>query len=385
MKISAIWPWIMVISAGIGLRVGIASVSPLLDRIQNAFGVSAAAVALLTAIPVICMGGLSFLGSLVERHWGLKRGMVLALSMLVVGLLWRGWASSFAVLLLTAVIVGIGDALVRPLLSGFIKQTFDQTTHAVMGLYAASMGIGAALSAYATPWLADTLPSWQWGLGGWALLAALALLIWGGWSAPAVVHTDPVITKAPLAGKVVLWLTLFFGMQAGVNYTVVAWLPSVGVGIGVSHAVATYLMALFLGVQTLTSLLFPVLLHRMGLRLMTASVVFSALTLAGVFMLTTASGLWGAAILLGIGTGGLFPIALSLPLAFSTSAREATRLSSFSQSGGYALGGLMPWAAGLIAPSLGAVTAVVLLSLLMMLLLAIVTWRVAFHHARYTA
>ena len=384
MNIKAVWPWVMVISAGIGLRVGIASVPPMLDCVQSAFSVSAPAVGLLVAIPVICMGGLSFLGSVVERRWGMKRGMVLALGTLVVGLLWRGWTNNFAVLLLTAALVGIGDALIRPLLAGFIKQTFDHATHAIMGVYAASMGIGAALSAYATPWLANTLPSWQWGLGFWAAPAALALLTWVSWPTPVSARAELDTAAPPLARSAVLWLTLFFGLQAGVNYTVVAWLPSVSIDVGGSHAVASYLMALFFAVQTLTSLLFPILLRRMGQRLMAASTAFIALTLTGVLLLTVSNGLWCAAVLLGIGTGGLFPIALSLPLAFSSSGREATRLSSLSQSGGYGLGGLMPWSAGLIVPSMGAATAVVTLCLLMTLLLAIVAWCVAFHHARYT-
>ena len=379
MKMNAVWPWLMVVSAGIGLRVGIASVSPLLDRIQTELGVGTAALGLLTAIPVICMGGLSFMGSAVERRWGLMRSMRIALGVLGIGLLWRGWAHGFAVLAMTAVLVGVGDALIRPLLSGFIKQTFGNGSHAVMGVYAASMGIGAALSAYATPHLAAALGSWQWGLGCWAVPVLLALLIWTRRSVPTN-SLPPRTTTAPrLAPMGVVWLTLFFGLQAGVNYTVVAWLPSVCLAQGTTASTAAYLMALFLCVQTLSSLLFPIMLSRTGQRLMLLSLGFAGVTVVGVIALMMPSGGWVAAVLLGIGTGGLFPIALSLPLIFSESSYEATRLSSLSQSGGYALGGLLPWLTGVAVPVLGATVAVVALCLAMLIVLMIVIGKVAFH------
>lgn len=372
MKMKAAWPWIMVISAGIGLRVGIASVSPLLDRIQVELGVSAAAVGLLTAIPVICMGGLSFMGSFVERRWGLMPGMRIALGLLFVGLLWRSWAHSFTVLALTAVLVGVGDALIRPLLSGFIKRTFVNKPQAVMGLYAASMGIGAALSAYTTPHLAVAFGSWQRGLGCWAVPVLLTLLIWVCRSAPANPPQPPITAAPRLAGMGVVWLTLFFGLQAGVNYTVVAWLPSVCLAQGASASLSAYLMALFLCVQTLSSLLFPIVLGNMGRYLTQLSLAFVAATAVGVLLLLTPAGGWSGAVLLGIGTGGLFPIALSLPLIFSESGQEATRLSSLSQSGGYALGGLLPWLTGVAVPMLGATVAVVALCLVMLVMLMIV-------------
>ena len=376
MRVNAVWPWLMVVSAGIGLRVGIASVSPLLDRIQTELGVSTAALGLFTAIPLICMRGQSFMGSAVERRWGLMRSMRIALGVLGIGLLWRGWAHGFAVLAMTAVLVGVGDALIRPLLSGFIKQTFGNGSHAVMGLYAASMGIGAALSAYTTPHLAAALGSWQWGLGCWAVPVLLALLIWTRRPVPTN-SPPPRTTAAPrLAAMGVVWLTLFFGLQAGVNYTVVAWLPSVCLAQGTTASTAAYVMALFLCVQTLSSLLFPLVLDRTSQRLTLLSLCFAGVTAAGVMVLVMPSGGWLAAVLLGIGTGGLFPIALSLPLIFSKSGHETTRLSSLSQSGGYALGGLLPWLTGVTVPMLGATVAVVVLCVTMLIVLMIVIGKV---------
>src|SRR3546814_19874177 len=74
---------------------------------------------------------------------------------------------------------------------------------------------------------------------------------------------------------------------------------------------------------------------------------------------------WGAAVLLGVATGGLFPIALLLPLEFSSSRSEATRLSGLTQSGGYLIAGVTPWIAGIAADHMGAVHGIASTSLLM--------------------
>src|SRR3546814_19200875 len=55
-------------------------------------------------------------------------------------------------------------------------------------------------------------------------------------------------------------LTLFFGLQAGINYTIVAWLPSLYLASGFSQHASSALIALFLILQTSTSLFFPVVI-----------------------------------------------------------------------------------------------------------------------------
>src|SRR3546814_10076082 len=81
--------------------------------------------------------------------------MIGAFAVLTIGLALRLHAETYGLLLLTAALVGVGDAIIRPLLSGFIKETFHNKTHAAMGLYATAMGVGSAAAAYATPFLSS--------------------------------------------------------------------------------------------------------------------------------------------------------------------------------------------------------------------------------------
>src|SRR3546814_18844929 len=123
MKYKLLLPWLMVFGAGLCLRTGISSLSPVLDKIQQELVISSSSLGLLTAIPVVCMGVLSPLGHAFDRHLGLKKSMIVALAVLTIGLALRLHAETYGLLLLTAALVGVGDAIIRPLLSGFIKET----------------------------------------------------------------------------------------------------------------------------------------------------------------------------------------------------------------------------------------------------------------------
>ncbi len=55
-----------------------------------------------------------------------------------------------------------------------------------------------------------------------------------------------------------------------------------------------------------------------------------------------------AVIFLGIGAGGLFPLALMLPIIETRTPEEAGTWSAMSQMGGYIMGGFGPFLIGLI-------------------------------------
>src|SRR3546814_20158048 len=73
MKYKLLLPWLMVFGAGLCMRTGISSLSPVLAKIQPELGISSSSLGLWTAIPVVCMGVLSPLGPAFDRHLGLKK------------------------------------------------------------------------------------------------------------------------------------------------------------------------------------------------------------------------------------------------------------------------------------------------------------------------
>lgn len=337
----------------------------------------------LTAIPVICMGVLSPLGFALDRIMGMKRSVVLGLLVLTVGIALRLAAGNYFVLLLTAALVGIGDAIIRPLLSGFIKESLHDKTHAAMAVYSASMGVGSALAAYTTPILAGATGShWRAGLAVWAIPGVLAALFWGLWRGKSDKHGAKDIVRNGYAERFdVIWLTVFFGFQAGTNYAMVAWLPSLYSVAGYSHKTAGAWVALFLVLQTAACLFFPVIMRalKIGIRgALVTMVIPAALGSLSLWWLGYVP--WAPAVLFAISTGSLFPIALLLPLEFTTSAGEATKLSGTTQSGGYLIGGAIPWIAGAAADHFGTLNGIAGTVLLDVAILLVAAWLI---RARY--
>lgn len=373
--------WLMLFMGGICLRTGISSVAPVLEAIQSSLQVSTTWLGMLTAIPVICMGVLSPLGHRLEQRFGMKKSMLMAFVILIVGLLLRLDSRSFGLLMLTAGCVGVADAIIRPLLSGFIKDKFPERVALAMSVYSASMGTGSALAAYGTPLLSQLATgSWRAGLAFWALPALIALLVWwfGPSEQPHAAQQAQNSINNPVSRGITLTFTLFFGLQAGINYALLAWMPSFYIQQGFAEHAAGTLVAMLIVSQTLTSLFFSLITRKLGITHRAAAGVFSLITLLGIIALFSLQNLpWVAPLILGVGTGGLFPMALILPLDFTENRVQATRLSGITQSGGYLLGGAIPWLTGLAASTFGMTHGLkifmglcVLLILLMSLLIA---------------
>ncbi|AHI27446.1 MFS transporter [Komagataeibacter xylinus] len=368
-------PWLMIFGASICLRTGIASLSPILDRIERTLAISNAELGLLTTLPVLCMGGLSPLGHMLERRLGLKRSMIMALALLTIVLLLRLDGGSYGLLLFTAVGVGVGDAIIRPLLSGFIKGEFASRAPAAMSVYAASMGVGSAVAAFGTPRISDATGSWPLGLAFWALPTALAGFCWILWrediAAPARSASQLSLT---ISRSGILGLTLFFGLQAGINYVAIAWLPSLYGAFGYSDHMTGFLVAIMMLFQTGISFGMHVIMHALKLTTIKAALIFSGLAILGSLSLLLAKPVpWLAPLMIGIATGGLFPVALLQPLDFARDRSEATRLAGLTQTGGYLLGGILPWITGLLIDQLGVVSALLTLLTGSAGLLAVVT------------
>jgi hypothetical protein len=81
--------WLMLFGAGLCLRMGISSVSPMLDSIQGDLSVASGTLGLLTAVPMICMDAHSQVGWALDRGVGLRRAMLAALTVLASGLVLR--------------------------------------------------------------------------------------------------------------------------------------------------------------------------------------------------------------------------------------------------------------------------------------------------------
>ncbi|SMF65270.1 MFS transporter, CP family, cyanate transporter [Paenibacillus barengoltzii] len=340
--------------ASLNLRPVISSVSPLLETIRDDLGMSASSASLLTSIPVLCMGLFSPIAVKLGLRHGIER--ILSIALLLVGgaTLVRWFTPSYTFLLITALIAGIGIASAGPLLSGFVKRYFPNQVGSMIGVYSVAMVIGAALSAgLSVPFQNAFNGSWRSALGFWAILAAIALPAW--WLF-VVRHADRNVVQTssqsntgrlPWRNSRAWLLTLFFGMMAIAFYSVTAWLAPAVSNMGYSKVYAGNMLTLSTLVQIPATFLIPMLMHRFSNRLLWM-IACALSNLAGILLIIFSSSPWLAAILLGIGNGGLFPIALMLPIEETSNAQDASSWSAMTQSVGYVIGALGPILVGWI-------------------------------------
>ncbi|WP_028592078.1 MFS transporter [Paenibacillus massiliensis] len=358
--------------AALNLRPLITSVAPLLGTIQSDLDMSGLTASLLTTLPVLCMGIFAPAATVLRDRMGLERTIFMALVLITGATALRGIVSSVVILVVSALVGGIGISLAGPLLSGFIKKYFP-TKPGIVSVYSASMTVGAAVaSAFAIPLYNRSNHSLTLTLSCWAILGVVALIVWAAFLGNRANQTSSSSIRSssrlPIRNKKAILLTLFFGLMANIFYSVTAWIAPIALNLGYSAASAAMLLTVFTLIQVPVSLTIPFLVAKSGKRRLYL-VLCSASELIGIVMLLFQLPMLPAAVLLGIGAGGLFPLALMLPIVETETAGEAGAWSAMSQCAGYIIGAMGPLAIGAIYDRSGSFTTALIVMLMVIVVM----------------
>ncbi|UVL57327.1 MFS transporter [Pseudomonas sp. B21-035] len=346
-------PWLLLLGlvlVALNLRPALSSMAPLLGQVSDNLGLSASQAGLLTTLPVLCLGLFAPLAPVLARRFGSERVILGILLVLAAGIAVRSAFGSTGVFV-GSIMAGASIGVIGVLLPGIVKRDFPKHAGTLTGVYTMALCLGAAMAAGATVPLSERLgDSWSLGLGFWLIPALLAALIWlpqarQGHGAHNVAYRVRGLLRDPLAWQV----TLYMGLQSSLAYIVFGWLPSILIGRGLSPTQAGLVLSGSVIVQLLSSLSAPWLATR-GKDQRLAIVVVMLMALAGLFgcLYAPLEGLWGWAIVLGLGQGGTFALALTLIVLRSKDAHVAANLSSMAQGIGYTLASMGPFAVGLV-------------------------------------
>ncbi|MDQ0125348.1 CP family cyanate transporter-like MFS transporter [Pseudomonas lini] len=347
------------ILVALNLRPALSSMAPMLSEVSKTLGLSAAQAGLLTTLPVLCLGLFAPLAPLLARRFGAERVVLGILLMLAGGIILR---SSFGEVGLFAgsVLAGASIGVIGVLLPGIVKRDFPKQAGTMTGVYTMALCLGAAMAAGATVPLSEHFDkSWALGLGFWVVPALVAAIFWlpqvgQKHGAHHVAYRVRGLLRDPLAWQV----TFYMGLQSSLAYIVFGWLPSILIGRGLTPTQAGLVLSGSVLIQLISSLAAPWLATR-GKDQRLAIVIVMTMTLGGLFgcLYAPLDGLWGWAILLGLGQGATFSLALTLIVLRSRDAHVAANLSSMAQGFGYTLASMGPFAVGIVHDWTGGWTA----------------------------
>lgn len=324
--------------------------APLLGQVSASLGLSTSTAGLLTTLPVLCLGLFAPLAPILSRRFGAERVVAGILVLLAAGIAVR---SNFGVVGLFggSLLAGASIGIIGVLLPGIVKRDFPHQAGTMTGVYTMSLCLGAALAAGASVPLALQLnDSWAMGLGFWLVPALFAALVW--WPQTQARHGvqhAAYRVRGLLRDRLAWQVTLFMGLQSSLAYVVFGWLPSILIARGMTPAQAGLMMSASILVQLPSALAAPWLATR-GRDQRLAVVVLMLLTIAGLFgcLYAPMSGIWGWAVVLGLGQGGMFAVALTLIVLRSRDSHVAAALSSMAQGVGYTIASAGPLAVGLV-------------------------------------
>jgi len=354
---SRVWRVLLVLGIVLlaaNLRPAFTALSPLIGEIRADTGISNGVAGLLTALPLLVFGLLSPIAPRLAGRFGMESVLLASMLVLAAGILLRS-AGTVAALFFGTVILGAAIAVGNVLLPSLVKREFPERAGLMTSTYSTALAVSAAIAAGASFPIADQVGvGWQVSLALWALPAFVAVLAWlpqirGGRGAndyARASHGVGDLWRSALAWQV----TLFMGLQSLGYYVTLTWLPEIlQEEAGMDASRAGWMLALAQAVGIASMFLAPVLAGR---RPSQQGVVVAAVTLAGSGALGllvaagTVTALW--VVLLGLGQGACFSLALTFFALRAPDSEHAAALSGMAQSVGYLLAAVGPFLFGVL-------------------------------------
>jgi len=345
----------------LSLRAGVGSLGSLLPEIRADLDLSPSCVSLLTTLPTLFFAVIGLgAGRLVART-GIHVATATLLLTLAVGLVLRAVSGSAVAFLAATALTMAAAAVGNVVLPSLAKLHFPRHLVAVSSMYSVAISLGATISAFAAVPMSRHFDGWRAGIGVWAALPLLSLLLW----MPATLRVGRRDSRSSdvagvcyphtAASPRLRWaLAACFGAQAAQAYVQFGWWSDIFVDSGGSLGRAGALLGVISGIGIPISLCLPYLMRRVR-RPSSLPVGFAGVTAVGWLGVAIAPLAFGGllwAVLLGVGAG-VFTWTLIMIGLRSPTPVAAVRLSSFTQGVGYLIASAATFASGMLHTATG--------------------------------
>lgn len=357
----------------LNLRGPIVAPAPVLNLIRSDLEMSLQMSGLLTSLPVVCFGVVSFLAIPLLRRCGPDQAIAVCLAGILAGTFVRS-AGGAELALAGTVIIGAAITVGNVLVPVVIRRDFPpRRVPLVTGVYTAALNIGSMLTLMVTAPLAGAM-GWRAAVALWGVLALMAAVAWlalVGWrvfllgqpageraarDAAAVAGTGTA-AQIPAWRMPVAWILLLaFSGQAFAYYGVSTWLPTLladDLGLGLTAAGVG--SSLFQGPAIAGALGVPLLARRLRIRTLVIICAACWMTLpAGLILFPELWMVWVS--LGGMAQGAGITVIFLIMVRLGGSDRQAGQLSALVQGGGYLVASLGPVVLGSLHESTGSWT-----------------------------
>ncbi|HWH23493.1 MAG TPA: MFS transporter [Candidatus Limnocylindria bacterium] len=358
--------WLALFLVALALRPQIVVVGPLLPPIQADLAISHAVAGLLATIPVLCMGVFALAGPWLGRLVGTERAIAAGIAAIALFGLLRALAPEAVSMLVLTFGVGVGIAVIGPLLPIVVHARAPRRAAVATGAYAGGIVVGATAAAGLAVPLAGAGLDWRVPLSAFSLATVGSLAAWllidrrrkpaDAGSRDGVneaAQSLPITPRLPWRRRRAWALALLFGGQSILFYAAISWLPSIYIERGWTPADAGLLVALMNGVGLIANFGAPALSER-GRSRRGQLVLFAFASLAGVTGIAALPELtlvW--IVLLGLGLGAVFPLALTLPVDMADRSHQAGGIAAIMLFGGYLISSVAPFLLGVLRDATG--------------------------------
>lgn len=375
------WLFLSIVAVSINMRLPITAIPPLLKPLQEATGMSTGELGWLTTIPLLAFAVISPLLSKIGSKFGNERIIFLFIILIVLGSLFRTNFNALALMLGTA-LIGLGIDAGNVLLPAVIKKKMLSKPMVGMATYTTSMITMGAIGTGAAGLIAATF---SLKIAMWCLvLVGIISLI--GWS-PQVLSNNQVIDnqqtnlkedykvhKSVWKTKLGWLITIFFGLQSLLYYSLLTWLPAIFGSIGYSNlqsgtfvtilqiASLPWAFVVPLAVEKYKNANVLVVILGIGFAFGSLGILFPIKNILWISMLS---------IMIGIATGIAFNLAVVFFAKKSTDAKQTADISGMAQTVGYLLAAIGPVLFGYLNTMTNSWNGVLIISITLSILLFI--------------
>jgi CP family cyanate transporter-like MFS transporter len=238
--------------AGVGLRVTILAVPPLIRLIHDDLGLTETQVGILTGLPPVLFGLAAVPGSLLIARFGMIPAVVAGLLATALGCALRGAAPDFVLLCAATVLTGVGVAIMQPAMPPLVRAWLPERIGFGTAVYTNGLLIGEIIPVMLTIPLVLPLvgESWRLAFVVWALPSAVSALLVLGLAPRPAVHAQPAARPrwAPDWRSSLLWrLGLMFGATNATYFSTNAFIPDYVHHLGRPDLIGPALSALNIG------------------------------------------------------------------------------------------------------------------------------------------